>query len=102
MNTNIYSIYDRAADIFNVPFTAKTNLVALRQFSDLANDQNSAISKHPNDYSLHLVGHFDDEMGKTTGLNDADGNQTPPQLIGEAKDLTNDKQPLAETAIDAH
>lgn len=56
----MYSIFDVKADVYNVPFFAPTNGVAIRQFSDLANDAQSSIARHPEDFKLCCVGEFDD------------------------------------------
>jgi len=46
--------------------------MAIRQFGDMVNDENSQISKHPADYTLFELGEWNDntaefvELGKTS------------------------------------
>lgn len=63
---NIYSIYDSKTKAFSTPFFTVNNATALRSFSDLANDNNSQVSIHAEDFSLHLIGSFDEETGVVT------------------------------------
>ena len=61
MNTQIFSIYDTKAKVYGTPFFQSNIGVALRSFSDLANDPQSSINKHPEDYFLFHLGNYDDE-----------------------------------------
>lgn len=64
MITKVYSILDVKGDLYNVPFFAPTNGIALRQFTDLVNDKNSVPGRHPADFKLVQVGEFDDQSGQ--------------------------------------
>lgn len=64
MVRKIFSVYDVKAEIFNQPFFMSTKGEALRAFSDLANDSQSSIAKHPGDYKLVYIGMFDDVSGE--------------------------------------
>ena len=66
MKLKIYSIYDMAARNYNRPFYQHTKGEAVRSFTDLANDGESMISKHPQDYFLFELGTFEDESGAIT------------------------------------
>jgi len=57
----MYSVRDQKAEMYHMPFFALTNGVAIRIFADLANDPNTFVGKHPNDYSLFYLGEFDDQ-----------------------------------------
>lgn len=70
-----FSIYDGKAKAFGVPFFMSQNGQAIRAFSDLVNDENTTVSKHPGDYNLYIVGSYDDEIGEFT-------NQSPVTLLG--------------------
>lgn len=63
MILNAYSIYDRKALQYHPPFFASTDGAAVRSFSDLANDVNTSIGRHPADYVLYCVGTYDDQRG---------------------------------------
>lgn len=59
----VYSIKDEKSLSFNTPFFCVSDGVAVRQFTDLVNDEKSLVYKHPEDFSLWLVGVFDDQKG---------------------------------------
>lgn len=63
MKQYVFSVYDSKAEMFNQPMFFKAKPEALRAFSDEANRAESAIAKHPDDYTLFLVGEFDIESG---------------------------------------
>lgn len=66
MQNQIYSIYDTKLQAYFSPFTAQNDAVALRNFADLANDPQSRISQHPEDYQLIAVGEWNDSSGEIT------------------------------------
>lgn len=57
-------IYDKRAQEFAPPMCQHTLGTAERTFTDLANDPQSPVNKHPEDYELWHVGHYDTEEGK--------------------------------------
>lgn len=59
----VFAIRDQKTDSFMTPFFQTHKPAALRMFSDLVNDPNAPISKHPDDYSLHCLGTFDTGSG---------------------------------------
>lgn len=63
MIINAYVIYDRKALRYHVPFYAHQDGEASRSFSDLVNDPNTTIGRHPDDYVLYRVGAYDDTNG---------------------------------------
>lgn len=60
----VYSIYDEKVESYSQPFFAATNPAAIRMFTDLSNDGQSMISKHPQDYTLYQLGKWDDSTGQ--------------------------------------
>lgn len=56
----MYAVYDSCAGVYDRPFCAPNDAVAVRSFTDIANDKNHPIGQHPEHYSLHKVGIFDD------------------------------------------
>lgn len=58
-----YSIYDVKTRAFNQPIFAKTDEQAIRQFSDISQDKEHPVGKHPEDYSLFRIGTFNDSSG---------------------------------------
>lgn len=77
----IFTVKDRAVDVFGTPFVQQSVQQAIRGFKDEANSDpdKSAIAKHPDDYDLYQIGEYDE----------LDGTITPgaPKLIARAKDL---------------
>lgn len=63
MRLRAYSIFDNKALQYHPPFFASTNGAAVRSLSDLANDINTQIGRHPGDYILYCVGEYDDQTG---------------------------------------
>lgn len=59
----VYSILDDKAQVFNTPYFAVNDLVAIRSFSDLCNDARSSISQHLGDFHLYCLGEFDTDKG---------------------------------------
>lgn len=71
MKVQCYSIFDMKAGIFGQPFFSVNHATALRQFTILARDGTSVISKSPGDFALYLLGSFNDEGGELEGLGQA-------------------------------
>lgn len=59
-----YTIYDNKSLRYHTPWFQSTDGEAVRAFTDLVNDHNSAISRHPGDYSLWCMGTYDDNKGQ--------------------------------------
>lgn len=64
MITRIYAIHDVKADCYMQTFNCKTDGQATRQFQDTMSQENSLIAKHPQDFTLFLLGTYDDNNGK--------------------------------------
>lgn len=64
MELNIYSIYDSAAKSYATPFFMPNDGLAIRAFSDNANDGESVISKHPDQFVLYKIGQYNDQTAK--------------------------------------
>ena len=58
-----FSVLDTKAEYFSSPFYTRTLGEALRGFSDEAQNPESQLSKHPHDFRLFHVGHFDQANG---------------------------------------
>lgn len=59
----MFSVFDRQAMAFLPPFHARAHGQAVRMFMDAVNTKDHDFNKHPEDYELHYVGHFDDQNG---------------------------------------
>ena len=59
----VYSIYDSAAQVYQSPFAVANKGAAMREFIDACNNKETFLAKHPADYTLFLLGTFDDLSG---------------------------------------
>lgn len=66
MKIYLYAIKDRQMNAFMAPIALPTTGVAIRMLRDQVNDTNNALFKHPSDYSLWQLGHYDDATGEIT------------------------------------
>jgi len=62
MKLEMFSVFDYKAAAFLPPFFMANGAVACRSFQEACNDPNSQFYKHPEDYTLYSLGHFDDEL----------------------------------------
>lgn len=76
-----YCVRDAKADAFMRPFFAPTAGFAIRTFSEWANDGESPVSKHPEDYMLFAIGSYEEETGKLEGAQ--------PMSLGMALEYVN-------------
>lgn len=66
MTKKVFSVYDEKAEAFLQPFFVDTNGLAIRSISECLTDPNHMFSKHSSDFSLFLLGEFDDSTGIMT------------------------------------
>ena len=59
-----FTIRDSKGEFYSPPFFQKTHGEAERSFKQLVQDQQSQVSKFPEDYDLYYIGEFDDNTGK--------------------------------------
>jgi hypothetical protein len=60
----LYSIYDSKAEQFSPPQVYHNDMLALRAFEGIVNDDNMLIKKYPEDFSLYYVGNLGDIDGR--------------------------------------
>ena len=60
----IFTVYDKKAAAYLIPYYAKTIGMGERLFMDAVNAKDSDFSRHPGDYTLFELGFYDDETGK--------------------------------------
>lgn len=60
MLINAYVIFDKKAAVYNKPFYLLNDEIALRSASDLLQDNNTDIARHPEDFILFKIGTYDD------------------------------------------
>lgn len=62
----IYSIYDTKAEHYGNPVFIRTDGEARRMFGQVANDKETEIGRHPEDFILYRIGTWDAETGTLT------------------------------------
>lgn len=63
MILNMFAVFDVKSDAYLTPFFFPTRGQAVRAFKDLANDPNTTIGRHPEDYKLVHLAEYDDSTG---------------------------------------
>lgn len=63
MILNAYSLFDRKGMMFHAPFFSVSDGAAVRSCSDLVQEPNTTVARHPGDYVLYRIGAFDDSKG---------------------------------------
>lgn len=80
----LYSIYDEKAEQFSPPQVYHNDMLALRAFQGIVNDDKMLIKKYPEDFSLYYVGNIGDSDGRYC-VDHSDESSTPV-LVGRAID----------------
>lgn len=78
----LYSIYDEKAEQFSPPQVYHNDMLALRAFQGIVNDDNMLIKKYPEDFSLYYVGNISDSDGRYY-IEPSDEARIP-KLVGRA------------------
>lgn len=84
----LYSIYDSKAEQFSPPQVYHNDMLALRAFEGLVNDDKTLINSYPEDFSLHYVGNLGDSDGRY--YIDGPDETRVPVLVGRAVDYVQD------------
>lgn len=92
MILHMYSVYDKAVNAYLQPFYARSKGEALRAFTEAVNDQKHTFNKHAADYTLMLVGEFDDSSGVIVPVD-------PRRIVGAIECLVPDDPFTPETEI---
>lgn len=81
MQMIICAVFDGAVQTYGRPFFVHHRGQAVRSFTDeiRATDSSSDINKHPEDFTLHAIGVFDDQSGHI--------EPAAPELLVRGKDL---------------
>lgn len=82
LKLRLYSIYDSKAEQFSPPQVYHNDMLALRGFESIVNDDNMLIKKYPEDFSIYYVGNLSDSDG-CYYLENCDESRVPI-LIGRA------------------
>lgn len=79
MKLIMVSIRDSALNAFMRPFCVPAVGGAVRSFGDEVGNKESPMNRHPEDYELFEIGHFDEESGKVSSL-------AEPRSLSRGKD----------------
>lgn len=64
MKLQLFSVYDNKAQIFSNLWTAQTTGVAIRQFTEAANDPKHDYARHSDDFMLCCLGEWNVETAE--------------------------------------
>lgn len=84
----LYSIYDSKAEQFSPPQVYHNDMLALRAFEGIVNDDKMVINNYPEDFSLYYIGNLGDSDGRYY-IESSDESRVPA-LIGRALDYVQD------------
>lgn len=68
MVIKIFSIFDKATGVYSQPHFMLHKGQMIRAFSDEVNNPESQFFKHPGDFTLYLLGEYDDNSGALSPL----------------------------------
>jgi len=66
MIVRMFAVYDGVARAFATPFFMRSDGEALRAFSSEVNNPQSSLNRNASDFTLHVLGDFDDSSGEFT------------------------------------
>lgn len=84
----LYSIYDSKAEQFSPPQVYHNDMLALRAFEGIVNDDKMLIKKYPEDFSIYYLGNIGDSDGRYY-IESSDETRVPV-LVGRAVDYVQD------------
>ena len=70
----VFTVYDQKAEAYLQPFFMAGRGEAIRAFADLVNEPGHMFNKHPEDFTLFLLGSYDEGKGTF------DCNKSPASL----------------------
>lgn len=77
----IVTVYDSAAEVYSLPQCVISKGAALRSFMDAVQKPDHEFNKHPEHFSMFVIGEFDQQSARVTLL-------PSPELLGNAWELT--------------
>lgn len=60
----VFAIRDSKVGFFGPPMLLRSTGEAIRVFTDACQDPKSQLFRHPEDFSLHLIGEYDEIKGE--------------------------------------
>ncbi|AXH73764.1 MAG: nonstructural protein [Microviridae sp.] len=71
MQSSLYAVHDAKAVAFCTPFVSDNDSTALRAFRFAANDLSTDIGRYPSDFTLYVIGTFDNQSGQVFSIEPA-------------------------------
>ncbi len=93
MKMNIYAIFDTASGTYWKPIYARSDEEIKRSFKGAADNAESDIGAHPEDYSIFRLGTFDDNTAKIQ-IEDRECIETALEAVARSRQVT--KETLLE------
>lgn len=84
----LYSIYDSKAEQFSPPQVYHNDMLALRAFEGIVNDDKMLIKKYPEDFTLYYIGNLSDSDGRYY-VENCDESRIPV-MVGRAIEYVRD------------
>ncbi len=81
MKIRCFAVFDDKARIYQTPWFAQTDGMAKRMFGDGVQLDDTPLNKHPGDYKLYEIGHFEMESGILIGM------ETAPVFLAHGSDF---------------
>lgn len=99
MILKIFGVYDSKIGTWMQPSMFQHAGQALRAWVELANDPNSMVSKHPQDFAFFELGTFDDEKGVLESLHTPKSLMTGLEAKQSAERPLNNSRPNTVAAV---
>lgn len=80
MRKFIYAVQDIKVKAYLSPFFMRTHEEAIRSFADACRNSETQFNTHPEDFNLHVVGEWNEEVGAIEGIT--------PMLLASASEYT--------------
>jgi hypothetical protein len=80
MNKQLYTVYDSKAGVYGHPTVARSKGDAIRSFTDAANNPEHIFCNHCEDFTLLLIGEFDEHSGTIIPI-------SPAVTLGRAQEF---------------
>jgi len=58
-----YSLYDHKSGLYSMPWFFANDITAIRTVRQFASEAGTTVARYPEDFSLHCIGSFDDNVG---------------------------------------
>lgn len=68
MKVGLYAVYDVASGVYDGPVGSMNDATAIRQFKEVATNDNNPIGKNPSDFTLMKVGIWNDADGQIESM----------------------------------